>query len=71
MRDNLVDIGGLKFIIVLLIWGNIALAGALYSILMLNYQIDIGYILIGLFIFVDIIMLHDIIQFKMRKEVVK
>lgn len=71
MRDNLVDIGGLKFIIVLLIWGNIALIGALYSILMLNYQIDIGYILIGLFIFVDIIMLHDIIQFKMRKEVVK
>lgn len=71
MRDNLVDIGGLKFIIILLIWGNIALIGALYSILMLNYQIDIGYILIGLFIFVDIIMLHDIIQFKMRKEVVK
>ena len=71
MRDNLVDIGGLKFIIVLLIWGNIALIGALYSILMLNYQIDIGYILIGLFIFVDIIMLHDIIQFKTRKEVVK
>lgn len=71
MRDNLVDIGGLKFIIVLLIWGNIALIGALYSILMLNYQIDIGYILIGLFIFVDIIMLHDIIQFKRRKEVIK
>ena len=71
MRDNLVDIGGLKFIIVLLIWGNIALAGALYSILMLNYQIDIGYILVGLFLIIDIIMLHDIIQFKRRKEVVK
>lgn len=71
MRDNLVDIGGLKFIIVLLIWGNIALAGALYSILMLNYQIDIGYILVGLFLIIDIIMLHDIIQFKRRKEVIK
>ena len=71
MRDNLVDIGGLKFIIVLLIWGNIALIGALYSILMLNYQIDIGYILVGLFLIIDIIMLHDIIQFKRRKEVIK